>query len=63
LGWPATTWSGNRRRGLREIAEQAARIVDALVGVGDLRVDTDDWPANEIAAEILGRTGWPSLRR
>jgi AAA domain len=47
---------------LREIADQAARIDDALDGVGDLRVDTDDRPAEEIAAEILRRTGWPSLR-
>lgn len=46
---------------LREIADQAARTFDALDGVGDLRVDTDDRPADEIAAEILGRTGWPSL--
>lgn len=48
---------------LREIADQAARTVDALDGVGDLRVDADDRPGDEIAAEILGRTGWPSLPR
>jgi hypothetical protein len=48
---------------LREIAARAARIVDALDGVGDLRVDTDDRPADEIAAEILRRTGWPSPPR
>jgi broad-specificity NMP kinase len=48
---------------LREIADQAARTVDALDGVGDLRVDTDDRPAEAIAAEILGRTGWPSASR
>jgi hypothetical protein len=44
---------------LREIADQSARIVEALDGVGDLRVDTDGRPAQEIAAEILRRTGWP----
>jgi hypothetical protein len=48
---------------LREIADQAARIVDALDGVGALRVDTDHRPADEIAAEILRRTSWPSLPR
>jgi hypothetical protein len=26
-------------------------------------VDTDERPADEIAAEILGRTSWPSLPR
>jgi hypothetical protein len=36
---------------------QASREV--LDGVGDLWVDTDDRPADEIAVEILGRTGWP----
>jgi len=45
---------------LREIADRAARTVDALAEVGDLRVDTDDRPADEIAAEVLHRTGWPS---
>ena len=49
--------------GACEVADQAARIVDALDGVCDLRVDTDDRPADEIAAEIPGRTGWPSLSR
>jgi hypothetical protein len=46
---------------LCEIADQAARTLDALDGIGDLRVDTDGRPADEIAAEILRRTGWPSL--
>jgi broad-specificity NMP kinase len=50
---------GQPQARLREIADQAARTVDALDGVGDLRVDTDDRPADGIAAEILGRTGWP----
>ena len=54
---------GQPQARLREIADRAARIVEALDGVGDLRVDTDDRPADEIAAEILGRTGWPSLLR
>src|SRR6266508_4666443 len=54
---------GQPQARLREIADQAARILDALDGVGDLRVDTDGRPADEIAAEILARTGWPSLRR
>jgi hypothetical protein len=54
---------GQPQARLGEIADQAARIVDALDGVGDLRVDTDDRPADEIAAEILGRTGWPWLPR
>jgi hypothetical protein len=48
---------------LYEIADQAARILDALDGVGDLRVDTDDRSPDEIAAEILRRTGWPSRLR
>jgi hypothetical protein len=42
---------------LREVAERSARIVEALDGVGDFAVDTDDRPAAEIAAEILRRTG------
>jgi hypothetical protein len=64
----APTWGlagdeliGQPQARLREIADQAARIVDALDGVGDLRVDTDDRAPEEIAAEILERTGWPSL--
>jgi chloramphenicol 3-O-phosphotransferase len=44
---------------LRAVAKRSARIVEALDGVGDLRVDTDDRPADEIAAEILRLTGWP----
>jgi len=47
---------------LRAAATRATRTLDALDGVGDLRVDTDR-PAGEIAAEILRRTGWPALRR
>ncbi len=54
---------GQPQARLREIADQAARIVDALDGVADLWVDTHDRPADDIAAEILGRIGWPSLRR
>ena len=52
IGQPATR--------LHEIADQAARNLDALDGLGDLRTDTDNRPAEEIAAEILKRTGWPS---
>jgi predicted ABC-type ATPase len=48
---------------LREIAARAARTADALAGLGDLRVHTDDRPADEIAAQILRRTGWPSRPR
>jgi hypothetical protein len=48
---------------LREIVDRAAQIVEAMDGVGDLSVDTDDRPADEIAAEILVRTGWPSRLR
>src|SRR5262249_20118784 len=39
------------------------RILEALDGVGDLRVDTDNRPADDIAARILGRTGWPAPPR
>jgi hypothetical protein len=46
---------------LRAVATRATRTLDALDGVGDLRVDTDR-PAGEIAAEILRRTGWPAGR-
>jgi hypothetical protein len=53
---------GQPQARLGQIADRAALTVDALDGVGDLRVDTDDRPADEIATEILGRTGWPSLR-
>ncbi|WP_426507402.1 hypothetical protein ACPPVO_54455 [Dactylosporangium sp. McL0621] len=53
---------GQPQARLHEIADQAALIVDALDGVGDLRVDTDDRLADQIATEILGRTGWPSQR-
>jgi molybdopterin-guanine dinucleotide biosynthesis protein len=44
---------------LHEIADRAAQILAALDGLGDLRADTDDRPADEIATEILRRTGWP----
>jgi hypothetical protein len=54
---------GQPQARLRQIADRAARIVENLDGVGDLRVDTDDRPADEIAAEILSRTRWPSRRR
>ena len=47
---------------LREIADRAAQIVEALAGFGDLVVETSDRPADEIATEILVRTGWPSPR-
>lgn len=47
---------------LREIADRAARTLDALAGFGDLRVETGDRPPDEIATEILHRTGWPSPR-
>ncbi len=46
---------------LREIADRAAQTVDALDGFGDLRADTDDRLADDIAMDILRRTGWPSL--
>ena len=47
---------------LREIADRSARIVEALDGVGDFAVNTDDRPAADIAAEIPGyaRTASPS---
>jgi hypothetical protein len=48
---------------LREIADRAARTMNALDGVGDLAVDTDDRSPGEIAAEILQRTSWPSRPR
>ena len=48
---------------LHEIADQAAQILDALDGLGDLRADTDGRPAEEIAADLLRRTGWPSPLR
>lgn len=51
---------GQPQARLREIADQAARALGALDGLGDLGVVTDDRPADEIAAEILRRTGWPS---
>jgi hypothetical protein len=54
---------GQPQARLHEIADHGARILSALDGVGDLRVDTDDRAAGEIAAEILKRTGWPSLSR
>ena len=48
---------------LREIADRSTRITAALDGFGDLQVDTDDRLADEIAAQILRRTGWPSRPR
>ena len=54
---------GQPQARLRELADEAARIGEALNGVGDLHVDTDDRPADEIAFEILRRAGWRSLRR
>jgi chloramphenicol 3-O-phosphotransferase len=54
---------GQPQARLRQIADEAARILDAVDGVGDLAVDTDERSADEIAAEILRRTGWPSRRR
>jgi molybdopterin-guanine dinucleotide biosynthesis protein len=53
---------GQPQARLRQIADEAARILDALDGVGDLAVDNDERSADEIAAEILRRTGWPSRR-
>ena len=65
-----TTWGlagdeldGQPELRLREVADQAARTVDELDGVGDLRVDTDGRSPADIAAEILSRTGWPAVRR
>ena len=54
---------GQPQARLHQIADEAARILDALDGSGDLAVDTDERSADEIAAEILRRTGWPSQRR
>jgi len=54
---------GQPRERLHEVAARSARVLDALAGVGDLWVETDDRPADEIAAEILRRTGWPSRPR
>jgi adenylylsulfate kinase-like enzyme len=48
---------------LRQVVDRAARTLDALDGVGDLVVDTNDRSPDEIAAEILRRTGWPSRPR
>ena len=63
----AATWGlagdelvGQPEARLRAVATRATRTLDALDGAGDLRVDTDDRPADEIAAEILRRTGWPT---
>jgi adenylylsulfate kinase-like enzyme len=54
---------GQPKARLREIADQASQVVEDLDGVGNLRVDTNDRPAEQIAAEILSRTGWPPLPR
>jgi adenylylsulfate kinase-like enzyme len=43
---------------LREIADQAARTVEAMRGKGDLHVRTDHRRPDEIAAEILRKTGY-----
>ncbi|WP_146075079.1 ATP-binding protein [Streptomyces sp. Ru73] len=51
---------GQPQARLCEIADRGTRILAALDGLGGLRVDTDDRPADEVAAEILRRTGWPS---
>jgi hypothetical protein len=47
---------------LREFAGRAARTMAALDGVGDLFVETDDRPADAIAAQVLERAGWPASR-
>jgi hypothetical protein len=54
---------GQPRARLREISDQGARVLNALDGAGDLTVDTDGRAAEEMAAEILKRTGWPLLSR
>ena len=55
--------TGQPQERLRELADEAARIGEALNGVGDLRVDTDDRPADEIAFDVLRQAGWPTARR
>ncbi|GAA1694182.1 hypothetical protein GCM10009765_49290 [Fodinicola feengrottensis] len=44
---------------LREIADQATRTMNALDGLGNVRVETDDRPADEIAVEVI--QGWSPL--
>jgi hypothetical protein len=49
---------------LRQIAAQATATAEALEneGIGNVRVDTDHRPVEDIAQEVLRRTGWPGVR-
>jgi hypothetical protein len=46
---------------LRHIADRAAADAEALesAAVGDLRIDTDRRPVQDIAQEVLVGAGWP----
>lgn len=52
---------GQPQDALGELAADAIRISRALDGVGDLCVNVDEPSPGDVAAEILARTGWPSL--
>jgi hypothetical protein len=60
-GLPGDELKGQPVEALRRIAQRSAAQARALAaaGVGDLRVDADDRPPEEIAAEILRRAAWP----
>ncbi|GGS92986.1 hypothetical protein ACFFV7_42410 [Nonomuraea spiralis] len=64
-GGPATPGDelrGLGRDALRTVAARAAREAAALdrAGAGDLRVDTDDRPPPELAAQVLSHLGLPT---
>jgi adenylylsulfate kinase-like enzyme len=58
---PGDELSGQPAVSLRQIADRAAAEAEALesAAVGDLRIDTDGRSVQDIAQEVVGRTGLP----
>lgn len=63
-GLPGDELVGQPSEHLHRVARQAAAHAEALecAAIGDLSVNTDGRPAQEIAQEILTRSQWPSMR-
>lgn len=60
-GMPGDELKGQSSALLRHVADDATADAEALesAAIGDLRIDTDGRPVQNIAQEILLRTGWP----
>jgi broad-specificity NMP kinase len=61
---PADELKGQPAALLRHIADRAAADAEALetTSVGDLRIDTNGRPVQDIVQEVLFATGWPTGR-